>query len=80
LDDDEKPTSVEHLNTRLVAQLVAQYGFHCLMDIVVFSQSLDKKFLEWAQRNLWCKSAMVASRSCYYEPDCFHRVAFSAPS
>lgn len=70
--------AVEHLNTRLVAQLVAQYGFHCLLDIVTFSRSLDKKFLEWACRHLWCKSAAVASRSCYYEPDCYHRASFGA--
>lgn len=68
--------SVSHLNTRLVAQLVAQYGFCCLRDIVLFSKSLDKEFKRWGEKTLYSKSACIMNRS-YTNPDyCFHRATF----
>lgn len=67
------------INTRLVAQLVARYGFNCLLDIVVFSRSLDKAFKEWGENTLYCKTTMVASRSSSDIRDCMHHVAFGSP-
>jgi hypothetical protein len=74
----EEEASVSHLNTRLVAQLVAQYGFCCLMDIEVFSKSLDKEFENWGRKMLYSKSTCVVSRSYTNPGYCFHRVAFGA--
>lgn len=67
------------LNTRLIVQLVAQYGFCCLIDIVMFSKSLDKAFKEWGENTLYCKSTMVVSRCGSDIQDCMHRVAFGSP-
>jgi UV DNA damage repair endonuclease len=65
-------------NNRLVAKLVAQYGFACVLDMLAFSKSLDSSFKKWAENVLFSRAATIVTNSGQSKEPRYHRVSFGA--
>lgn len=57
---------------RLVAQMVMRYGFHCVVNMRSFAQSLDRKFRDWCYETVLRKSVMVVSVADQWPESCAH--------